>query len=198
MIKSIIFDLGGVLFRDGTLYAIQEMKERFKFSDELCSKLLRGRESVDLRKGLITPDEFWDFVRTKIPKAMQPYEIRSIWYGNYLPNPEMFRLLARLKPRYKLGAISGNVREKVDYLDGKYGFRKYFDVEVYSFDMHTNKPDKLMWKRALRLLDSRACECVYVDNRQESVDAADSLGFDAFLFKDSHQTAQELSLLHII
>ena len=27
MIKAIIFDLGGVVFRDGTKYAIQEMKD---------------------------------------------------------------------------------------------------------------------------------------------------------------------------
>ena len=81
MIKALIFDLGGVVFRDGTKYAIQEMKERLKFSEELSVELLLGQESQDFRKGLLTSKEFWGYVQSKIPVGIKASEIKSIWYN---------------------------------------------------------------------------------------------------------------------
>lgn len=193
MIKAIIFDLGGVVFRDGTKYAIQEMKKRFKFSEKLGFELLMGQESQDFRKSLLTSKEFWKYVQSKIPEQIKASEIRSIWYANYIAFPGILELFKELKSKFKLGIISGNIKERIKYLDKKYDFRKYFDVEIYSFDMRITKPDKLMWKKSLELLHLNAEECIYVDDNPESIDTANSLGFKTILFKDVPQMKKELT-----
>jgi putative hydrolase of the HAD superfamily len=197
MIKAIIFDLGGVVFRDGTKYAIQEMKEKLQFSEKLGNELLLGEPASDFRKGLLTPEQFWKYVQTKIPPQIKANKIRSIWYTNYVAFPGSFELIKELSSKFKLGIISGNIKEKVEYLDEKYNFRKYFDVEVYSFDLQTTKPDRLMWEKALELLNLDAEECIYVDDNPESVDTANSLGFKAILFKDASQVRKELADLNV-
>jgi putative hydrolase of the HAD superfamily len=198
MIKAIIFDLGGVVFRDGTRYALLEMKERFNFSETLCLELLHGKDAKNFRKGLMNPDDFWKYVQSKIPPHIKASEIRSLWYDNYIPSIGIFELLNELEPKFKLGIISGNIKERVEYLDQKYAFRKYFTSDVYSFDLHTTKPDKIMWKKALELLNLDAAECVYLDDNPESVYTAKSLGFEAVLFRDVVQVRRELARLGII
>jgi HAD superfamily hydrolase (TIGR01509 family) len=197
MIKAIIFDLGGVVFRDGTKYTIQEMKEKFNFSEEGGFDLLLGKEARDFRKDLLTSEEFWKHVQTKIPSKIKASEIRSLWYNNYIPFPGIIELIKKLKSRYKLGIISGNIRERIVYLDKKYDFRKYFDVEVYSFDMHITKPAKLMWEKALELLNLDAKECVYIDDNPEAVNTANSLGFKAIQFRNVSQIRKELADLNV-
>ena len=197
MIKAVIFDLGGVVFRDGTKYTIEEMKEKFKFSEELGFELLLGKEARDFRKDLLTSEEFWEHIQTKIPSKIKASEIKSLWYNNYIPFSGILELIKKLKSSYKLGIISGNIRERINYLDEKYDFRKYFDVEVYSFDMHITKPAKLMWEKALELLNLKAEECVYIDDNPEAVETANSLGFKAIHFKDVNQAKKELISLGI-
>jgi HAD superfamily hydrolase (TIGR01509 family) len=118
-----------------------------------------------------------------------------MWYNNYVPAPGIFELLKKLKLRFKLGIISGNIKERIEFLDKKFDFRKYFDAEVYSFDLHTNKPDKIMWTKALELLNLEAEECVYLDDNIEAVNIANSLGFKAIQFKEISQAKRELSEL---
>lgn len=192
MIRAIVFDLGGVVFRDGTKYTIEEMKEKFNFSEELGFELLLGKEARDFRQDLLTSEEFWKHIQTKIPSKIKASEIKSLWYNNYIPFPGILELIKKLKLSYKLGIISGNIRERIEYLNKKYDFRKYFDVEVYSFDMHITKPAKLMWEKALELLNLDAKECVYIDDNPEAVDTAKLMGFKAILFKSVTNLIKDL------
>jgi len=198
MIRAIIFDLGGVVFRDGTKYTIEEMKKKFNFSERLGEELLCGDPAGDFRKDLLTSEQFWEYVQSKIPSKIKASKIKTIWYNNYIPFPGILELIKKLKSSYKLGIISGNIRERIKYLDEKYNFRKYFDVEVYSFNMHITKPAKLMWEKALELLNLDAKECVYIDDRSESVDTAESMGFKAIQFKDVRQVKKELTNMGIV
>ncbi|MBI2629596.1 HAD family phosphatase [Candidatus Pacearchaeota archaeon] len=197
MIKAVIFDLGGVVFRDGTKYTIEEMKEKFSFSEELGVELLLGKEARDFRKGLLTSEEFWDYVQSKIPSKIKANEIRLMWYNNYVPFPGILDLIKKLKSKFKLGIISGNIKERIEYLDKKYDFRKYFDAEVYSFDLHITKPATLMWEKSLELLKLRAEECIYLDDQAEAVNTAKSMGYKAIQFMNVNQAKKELVNLGI-
>jgi FMN phosphatase YigB (HAD superfamily) len=53
---------------------------------------------------------------------------------------EVETLLRDLRKNYRVIAFSGNVRSRVEFLDKRYGFRKLFDAEVWSYDSHYNKP----------------------------------------------------------
>ena len=63
--------------------------------------------------------------------------------------------------------------------------------------MHITKPAKLMWEKALELLNLKAEECVYIDDNPEAVETANSLGFKAIHFKDVNQAKKELISLGI-
>ncbi len=58
--KVIIFDLGGVLYTNGTRLFMKALSKRYKLSQEYLRELLDGKIGSDYRESKITRDEFWE------------------------------------------------------------------------------------------------------------------------------------------
>lgn len=198
-IKVIIFDLGGVVFENGTHKAIKYLKEKYSFSDDLLEKIFYGKEALAFREGRFTPKEFWRFIDSILPKEsrLTARNIRSIWYNFYIPPKGMLELLANLKRNYKLGILSGNIKERVDFLNEKYDFRKFFDFEVYSFDVGMNKPNLAFYQKALEKANVDAENCLYVDDHLEYVEPAKKLEMQTMLFRNFNQFLKELKQIGV-
>ena len=126
MIKAIVFDLGGVLSAEGKSVASEKLAKKYNYDKEVIFKILTSPESKDLRKGLISDKEFWDWTRNNLPEGYDAYLIKKEWYEGYLLDNDIFNLIKRLKGKYKLVAFSGNIKSRVEFLDEKYDFRNIF------------------------------------------------------------------------
>ena len=70
-----------------------------------------------------------------------------------------------------------------------------FDGGVFSARIGLMKPDPAFYERAAREFGFAAGETpVFVDDAQPNVDAARALGWDAFLYRDAAQCAEELAV----
>lgn len=193
-IKVIIFDLGGVVFENGSQKAIKHLKNKYSFSDSFLEKMFYGKEALDFRAGELKPAQFWQFIDSVLPSesGLSAANVRDIWYNFYIPPKGMFDLIRRLKQNYKLGIISGNIKERVEFLDQKYDFRRHFDFEVYSFDVGANKPNPILYEKALDKANMDASNCLYIDNCPEHLEPAKRLGMQIILFKNTRQLLKEL------
>ena len=63
MIKTIIFDLGGVYFTDGTSKAIKIISEKFGLNREIVSDVFKGEIGTKYRKSEISHEEFWKLAK---------------------------------------------------------------------------------------------------------------------------------------
>ncbi|MFX0038550.1 MAG: HAD-IA family hydrolase [Promethearchaeota archaeon] len=197
-IKTIIFDLGGVYFTPGSFLAIEKIKEIYDIENE---ELLRGifsdkpnSEGNLLRRGLITIDEFEEtlFLKLGINKKEKKHT-RYIWFGSYCIHYGIEDLLNKLKKdNYRLLIFSGNIRERVEYLEKKCGFLKYFDDTVLSFDYNMNKDDIEFYKELIKHLECEPSEAILIDDEKKNIQIARSLGFKAIHYYYTEKLIEDL------
>ena len=197
-IKTIVFDLGGVYFTPGSLLAIEKIKEIYDIENE---KLLRetfidkpNSEGYLLRRGLITIDEFEEklFIKLGINKKEKKHT-RYIWFGSYCIHYGIEELLKKLKRNnYRLLIFSGNVRERIEYLEKKCGFLKYFDDTIFSFDYKMNKADIEFYKELIKHLECEPSEAILIDDEKKNLKIARSLGFKGIHYYYTEKLIEDL------
>ena len=186
MIKAAVFDLGGVLFSEGKEQAADELARQYGYDRDLILKVFVSPRSVDLRKGVITNDEFWDNARGELPGGYDVSRIQEAWHKGYILDEDIHRLIQTLKGQYKIIAFSDNTRDRIDFLESRYGFRKLFDLEVYSFEHGLSKQDRRFTELMIRESGCEPTGLVYVDDDQEKVAAARELGVNVLVYRAGH------------
>ncbi len=182
-IKTIVLDLGGVLFAEGSSEAARVLSCRFGYDENLVLDIFHSPESMTLREGMSSDEEFWSWARSRLPQGYDVRIIRQAWYDGYILDEDVLELIRHLKRRYSLLVFSGNIRSRVDYLDGKFDFRKHFDREVYSFDYALNKPDKAFVEVMIEKAGCRPDEIVYIDDEDAATAPARALGVETIVYK---------------
>jgi len=203
-IKTIIFDFGGVIFTDGSWMALKKIKNTLKLKDEdfILLKECFSNEPGDIgqliRLGLITLDEFLNrFIeKLNLPKSKKK-KIKHLWFSSYVPNYNMRRILKRLSKRYRLVAFSGNVRERIDYLDKRYNILKYFDDMVFTFDYQKNKRDLSFYEELLDHIDCEPSEAVLIDDSWKNIKRAKQVGLKRIHFSYTKKLLRDLEKIDV-
>lgn len=188
MIKVIAVDLGGVYFSEGKKIAVEKLAEENGYDKGLVLKLLRSPKSLELRKGLISDKEFWDWAQKNLPNGYSAPLIRQVWYDSYLPDIEIEKLVKKLRGIYKIIVFSENIKARVEYLDSKYHFRQNFDQEVYSYDYkmlkyYSPEKNKGFYEALIKASDCRAEEILAIDDGIDTIKMLKFLGVNAVLYK---------------
>lgn len=182
MIKVIAFDLGGVFFAEGKSVAVKKLSKEHGYEEGVVLKLLKCHKSLELRKGLISDEEFWNWVQEQLPSGYDAQLIKKEWYDGYVLDTDILNLVKSLKGNYKLMVFSGNIKSRVEYLDKKYDFRKYFDVEVYSHDFHLCKPEREFVEAMIKESGVNPDEIAYVEDDERSSAEALNFGVKAIIY----------------
>lgn len=182
MIKAIVTDLGGVLFSEGKSVAVEKLEKECGYKKDLILKVFASPQSVDLRKGLIDDKVFWDWTQQQVPQGYDARLIKKEWYDGYVLDEDIFKLIHRLKGKYKIIAFSGNVGSRVDFLEQKYRFRHLFEKEIYSFDYHLTKPDKKFVEVMIAESGCSPQEIVYLEDNDRYALPARELGVHVVIY----------------
>lgn len=82
--------------------------------------------------------------------------------------------------------LSNDVSEWSAFIMDYYELNKYFKNKIVSGDVKCRKPDKQIFEVALREINKKPSECVFVDNSVENLKVANELGFCSVLFNRDH------------
>src|SRR3989344_2609490 len=197
MIKVIAFDLGGVVFSDGPTVATQTLAREQGYDPEIVNALFTSEESTNLRRGRLSDEEFWHGGQTTLPKGYDVNLIRSTYYDSYVLDLDIMNLTQRLHERYTLMAFSGNIRSRVEYLDRKYDFRKWFHKEVYSYDHGFNKPAPEFFEAMLREAGVPGSEIFYVDDKDYYTPLAQTHGVHMHVYEKGEIRALEDAMRNV-
>jgi putative hydrolase of the HAD superfamily len=111
-------------------------------------------------------------------------------------NAETERLMRDIKEAgLKVGILSNMVRPFLDTVRKNNPVFSIPDVEVYSCEVDTVKPEKKIYELLLSALGTKADELVFFDDTRINVDAAEKLNIHAFLWQDAAAARRELELL---
>jgi len=196
-IKTIIFDLGGVIFTSGTHLTVAKLIERYHIQDEESLRLFfnsgRDHDGGLLRLGFISMDEFERrfYLKFKI-KEKHPQHLRLMWFSNYLPYFSMLNILKKLSKQYRLVVFSGNIQERVEFLDSRYDFLKFFHESLFSYDYHFSKKDQEFYNELLNHIHCKPSEALLIDDSFEVIEMAKCLNLHTLLFSYTEQFVEEM------
>lgn len=194
MITAIVFDLGGVLFKEGKTEAAEKLASEHNYKKDIIINLFTAGKSIDLRKGLITDEEFWQWAQTQLPEGYDTALVKQTWYEGYILDDDIFNLVKQLQGKYKLIAFSDNEVNRITFLDDKYDFEKYFDLEIYSYEYTLTKKDKEFYNVLLEKSNVKPNEMAYVDDKAEALQFAQALGIQTILYKSGELAELENKL----
>lgn len=197
-IKTIIFDLGGVYFTDGTQRAIDLLSSGLNLDPTQVSDQLIGALGSDWRKGRLTAEEFWRQFKAYWNLSVDANELTRIWFEGYEINLTTEQVVIALsRSGYEVLYLSDNVPERVAYLDERYHFLERFANGVFSYEIGVRKPDAAMYRSVLDKSSADADECVYVDDIAAFLEPAAALGMKTIHFRSAEQLLADLITLGV-
>ena len=204
-IKSIIFDLGGVVVDLDYSNFYKQIISLSPLEKPQTRIMLEFFRQSDLyHQGRMTDEEFYKLACEILQVCMinqnQFYEaFNSIISGS--SQPEVISLLKKLKDmnRYKLIALSNVNSSHWDYLlDKKWDFLEYFDEFILSHEVHLTKPDPRIFQLAIEKSECIAEEIVYIDDGLNNIRSANDLGIRGIYFTNIEDLIEEFKKLKII
>ncbi len=187
MIKAIIFDCFGVLAEDGwTPFKRKHIEPDVNLTKEIA------RLGALTDKGVLSNEEtikeMARLIRVPVDELRHALERK-------VPNEELFSFIrSDLKRHYKIGLLSNANYDVVNELF-LMEHARLFDAHVLSYETKLLKPDKRMFQLAADRLGVQMSDCIYIDDKQQHVDAAANYGMHALLYTSLESLIKELHKL---
>lgn len=198
MIKAFLFDLGGVLFTNGTKKFISYISSQYSLNEDNVKEIIDGNVGSQYREAKISREEFWRHVKEKLNLKESPDELEKEWINRYKLIPETKEIIAKLATNYKVYYLSDNVKERVDKLDERFHFLSLFTDGIFSHKVGVRKPDPEIYQYALEKTQTPPQETVFIDDKPIMLEPAKKLGMVTILFNTPDKLKQELRKLNII
>ena len=174
MIKAIIFDMYGVVMKDptGRLTPYMETAMPGLSTEELYTHWIAASN------GSFGSHEFFRRIGFDDPHRAEREYLDTIELDDgFIPEAERLRGMGM-----KLALLSNDISEWSLWLRQKYGLDRLFDAVAVSGDVGFTKPDARIFKLVSQRLDIAPEQCVYIDDRERFLTAAEALGMTAVLF----------------
>jgi len=181
MIKAIIFDFADTVFINSLNFVLKK------------GQILREDIWKPFWMGKITEKEFWQRLAIDIGKD-ETWIKRSVntWYSKSIPIKGILPLVRKLKKKYKLGLLANAPKPVFDDAVSRFRLNEVFEVLVSSGETGLLKPEKEIYLLTCQKLKVLPKECVYIDDDQVKLKAAQKLGMKGIFFVNPGQLEKEL------
>ncbi|MDD8016090.1 MAG: HAD family phosphatase [Acidobacteriota bacterium] len=195
MIKTIISDLGKVIlpFDNGIFF--RRMTAYCPHSEEEISEIADANQDWVLLfdGGRIGPEEFYALVTKNLDARIGQETFFAIYNDVFSLNSEVLAVLRKAKNAgCRMILLSNTDPRRYPFIAGKYPEILIFDDYVLSYEVKMIKPDPGIYRAALKRADAPARECVFIDDIEENVKAAEKLGMQTVHFTPETDLESEL------
>lgn len=194
MIRNIIFDLGNVLISFHPSEYLEKNNYPLIKRQIILSDVFWSKEWLLLDNGDLTPGEAIDSIAEK--SSLTKQEIALIFNKRtaiMFSLDDTIKILPGLKEEgYMLYYLSNFPADIFDEVKRGYTLFEYFDGGIISADVHFSKPDPAIFNVFLEKYDLLTYECFYIDDIEENVIVAESIGMTGFFTAGSTDISKEL------
>ena len=191
MIKNVVFDIGMVL------KGWHPQLDKF-FGADTAGKVENAIWGsglwTEFDRGIIPENELIDRMVSLEPEHEK--EIRYI-LGNLGLISERYDYsigwINELKEKgYGVYYLSNYSRIMRDTVPETIDFIPYMDGGIYSCDVGLLKPDRRIYELLCEKYGLKACECLFIDDRQENVDGAINAGMQSVRFESYEESYKKI------
>ena len=203
MIKNILFDMGGVIFRQNTEEAFRRFQALGIDTDYYMGAYGQKDFFLDVETGEIDADTFCEKMAEATGRNRISFEeAQYAWLGfmRDVPTQRLHNLL-ELRRHYHLCLLSNTNPFIMEYMrssrfsDDGLPITHYFDTLFCSYEMHAYKPNADIFELALATDGMKAEECIFVDDSKKNTDAAHALGFHVLHVQPDEDWMERLNQL---
>ncbi len=193
---SIIFDYGGVLVHHQSDADQARMAQVLDMPGEQFTELYWANR-LDYDKGVVTAAEYWldigRHAKTKIDPAKID-ELTDIDTESWMRFDEvMWSWISDLRKTGKSLAILSNMPSDLgEALKTSPDRLTHFDQVTLSYEVHSIKPEPLIYEHCLEGLGTTPERTLFLDDRIENIQGAELLGIHAMQFLDRDHALLQL------
>jgi putative hydrolase of the HAD superfamily len=193
-IRHIFFDIGGVLGSNGW---DREQRQRAVERFDLAAEDFQWRhEEVmgEWEEGRITIDEYLDVAVFYTPRHFSREEFVEFMYSQSVPDESTISIARDLsrQPGYTLMTLNNEAEELNSYRIEKFGISQIFEAFLSSCWIGVRKPIRRFYHRSLGIAHAEPATSLFIDDRQQNLTPASSLGMNVILFKSAAQLRSDL------
>jgi 2-haloacid dehalogenase len=196
----IVFDLGGVLLDWNPRHLYKKIfsssKEMEYFLSEICSPA--WNEQMDSGKP-------FQAAVAELQEKFPGYQDQIAAYHTHWTEmvsgeiPGTVEILKEVKDAgHKIAALSNWSMETFPLIKDQYPFLKWFDPLVISGEEGVSKPDPKIYQILLEKLEAEAGNCLFIDDVEKNLIAAEKIGFGVLQFLSSENLRTELNTRGIL
>lgn len=196
MVKAIIFDLGGVILTHKPTLIGDILSQMFPMSEEEGNSIFLQNRII-LLKGELSSRQFLEQLKSKFKIDQTIDELSKLWMDLYIKNAQIdYKLLdfiQELKARYKVYLLTDTI-DVHDAFNKRRGIYDKFTKVFKSFEEKLAKADgQAFYIHVLEKIDTKPEECVFIDDLEEQIRTAESLGAKGIVYKNLSQLKEELN-----
>lgn len=194
MIKTVIFDLGGVLVRTEDRRKREALAESHDMTYRELSEYVYNRQSaVRATVGEITAGEHWQAVQEDLGLTDQELEdFKEEFWGGDVLDEVLVEFIRGLGLHYTTALLSNAWDDLRGVMEEVWEIDEIFNHIFISAEIGLAKPDDAIYQHVIREVGDQPGEMVFIDDFPENVEAARENGLNAILFRSREQALGEL------
>lgn len=196
-IKSIFFDLGNVLVKyDLAIMLKGYIKHGCDPKRDISSYIMESNTGKKYMEGRIDSSRFYRESCRRLNIDISFDDFYRVWNSMFFPYPEMEDIIKKLKEKYpgvSLILISDTNEGHFNFIRKNYEFLDLMDHYVLSYEVGRMKPNRKIYREAIKTSGALAKDIFYTDDRLDLVEAARTLGLKAHQFTGHENLLSQLS-----
>jgi len=179
----VVFDLGKVLVDFDYSIAGRRIAAQSKLTAaEVQNYLDHSPLLFRYETGLMSRQEFFETVRDHTGFRGSMVEFGSFFADIFTEMPEMTALHAALRRQGIPTYIFSNTNDlAIEHIRRAFPFFANFDGYIFSYEVGAMKPQVKIYEALEAMTGKRGAEIVYLDDRQENIDAGAARGWQTIL-----------------
>ena len=196
-IKTIIFDLGGVVVPECENFILNEFAKYLGITRQKLDKMIK-RSKPRATSGKVTLLHLCERVVKKTKKDITPEQALEFYVNEYKKSSssrdkDVVELINKLKRNYFVVCLT-NTEVEIANFNKEIGLFNMFHMAYISTELKTRKPKKKIYKAVLKDLGDKPNEVLFIDDNQSYIDVANIIGMNTILYTDCDQLIKELEI----
>tara|TARA_B100000003_G_scaffold169653_1_gene156763 strand:- start:119 stop:733 length:615 start_codon:yes stop_codon:yes gene_type:complete len=201
MIKTIFFDIGGVLIDIHPERTYQYLSDSADVEVSMVKESFPWDAHDQYERGIMNNEDWFIAYKESLPQpcCLKRSDFWNAWKLLLGEEKNTVNILEALNKQYSIWLLSNtNPKHIQDEIEKRYLFPSLVNGAVYSFDVGVRKPEKEIYEIAMQRANANPQECLFIDDLLENIQAAKQIGIEGIHFISSEQLKQELVRLGII
>ena len=201
MIKTIFFDIGGVLIDIHPERTYQYLSDSADVEVSMVKESFPWDAHDQYERGIMNNEDWFITYKESLPQpcCLKRSDFWNAWKLLLGEEKNTVNILEALNKQYSIWLLSNtNPKHIEDEIEKRYLFPSLVNGAVYSFDVGVRKPEKEIYEIAMQRANANPQECLFIDDLLENIQAAKQIGIEGIHFISSEQLKQELVRLGII